>query len=71
MEEKISVYDKNEIIEVGSNIFIENFSNWIKIDEGTGDKYAHAQNQYLEKTIVNEDGQFNYIFENNKVKEKR
>ncbi len=74
MEDKISVYirinENKEIIEVGSNVFIEDFSNWIKVDEGIGDKYAHAQNQYLENPIINEDGEYNYIFENKKIIEK-
>ena len=74
MEEKIGVYirvnKQNEIIEVGSNIFIENFDNWIFVDEGFGDKYAHAQNQYLEKPIIDDNGIYNYIFKNNKITEK-
>ena len=74
MEDKISVYirinENKEIIEVGSSVFIEDFSNWVKVDEGLGDKYAHAQNQYLQKPIINEDGEYNYIFEDNKIKKK-
>jgi len=74
MEEKIGVYirvnKQNEIIEVGSNVFIENFDNWIFVDEGFGDKYAHAQNQYLEKPIIDDNGIYNYIFKNNKITEK-
>ena len=74
VEEKIGVYirvnKQNEIIEVGSNVFIENFDNWIFVDEGFGDKYAHAQNQYLEKPIIDDNGIYNYIFKNNKITEK-
>lgn len=74
MEEKIGVYirvnKQNEIIEVGSNVFIENFDNWIFVDEGFGDKYAHAQNQYLEKPIIDDNGIYNYIFKNNKITKK-
>ena len=77
MEEKIKVYIKinenNEIIEVGSSVFIEDFSKWIYVDEGIGDKFAHAQNQYLENPIVNDAGFYNYTYENGKIidKEKR
>lgn len=43
-------YDENRnIIEVNSDIFIKNFDGWTKIDEGYGDRYAHAQSQYFEK----------------------
>ena len=66
MEEqnKIGVYVKlnsnNEIIAVNSDIFIKDISNWIKIDEGYGDKFAHAQSQYFDKPLINEDGTYNY-----------
>ena len=68
MDEKISVYIKTNsngyITEVGSDIFIKDFTGWTKIDEGYGDKYAHAQSQYFDKPIVNENGKYNYKYEN-------
>ena len=64
IEQPIKVYVKvnenNEIIDVGSSIFIKDLNGWIKIDEGFGDKYAHAQSQYFEKPLINEDGSYNY-----------
>lgn len=73
MDEKISVYIKTNsdgyITEVGSDIFIKDFTGWIKIDEGDGDKYAHAQSQYFGKPLVDEFGNYNYKFENYLVKE--
>ena len=64
IEQPIKVYVKvnenNEIIDVGSSIFIKDLIGWIKIDEGFGDKYAHAQSQYFEKPLINEDGSYNY-----------
>lgn len=72
-EEPIKVYVKvntnNEIIEVGSSVFIQDTTGWIEIDSGFGDKFAHAQSQYFDKPLMNDDGSYNYIFENNKVKE--
>ncbi len=42
-------YDQNgNITEVNSDIFIRDFTGWTKIDEGYGDRYAHAQSQYFE-----------------------
>lgn len=62
-EPKISVYVKlNEegfVTDVNSDIFISNFEGWQKIDEGYGDKYAHAQSQYFEKPLIDENG--NYV----------
>lgn len=74
MEEKIKVYikinDKNEITEIGSSIFIRDVSDWIQIAEGFGDRYAHAQSQYLEKPLTDIDGNYNYKYENNQVVKK-
>ena len=64
IEQPIKVYVKvnknNEIIDVGSSIFIKDFNSWIKIDEGFGDKYAHAQSQYFEKPLINDQGFYQY-----------
>ena len=71
IEQPIKVYikvnDKNEITEVGSSIFIKDLTGWIKIDEGFGDKYAHAQSQYFDKLLINENGVYNYKYINNKI----
>lgn len=66
IEEPIKVYIKinsnNEIIEVNSEIFILDLTGWIKIDEGYGDKYAHAQSQYFDKPLMDEEGHYNYKY---------
>ena len=70
---KIKVYVKvnenNEIIDVNSDIFIDDLTGWIYIDEGYGDKYSHAQSQYFEKQLQNENGTYNYKYRNNEVVE--
>jgi len=66
----IKVNENHEITEVGSSIFIEDRTGWIEIDEGVGDKYAHAQNNYFEKPIKDEDGNYNYLYMNGKVYER-
>lgn len=72
LEEPIKVYIKvnanNEIVNVGSSVFIKDLTGWIEIDEGFGDKYSHAQSQYFDKSLMNEDGTYNYTYENGKVK---
>lgn len=71
MNEKISVYIKTNtngyITEVGSDIFIKDLTGWTKVDEGFGDKYAHAQSQYFEKPLIDENGAYNYKYENGVV----
>lgn len=64
MNELIKVYAKtnenNEIIEIGSSIFLADTTDYIEIDSGYGDKYAHAQGNYLDKPITDEQGRYNY-----------
>ena len=73
IEQPIKVYikinDKNEITEVVSSIFIEDSTGWIYIDEGFGDRYAHAQSQYFENSLTNENGGYNYQYYLGKIKE--
>ena len=72
-EQPIKVYVKlnenKEITEVGSSIFIEDITGWIEIDSGFGDKFAHAQNQYFDKPLINDDGGYNYAYVNNEINE--
>ena len=71
VEEPIKVYVKvntnNEIIAVGSSIFIQDSTGWIEVDGGLGDKYAHAQSQYLNKPLMNDFGVYNYSYINGKI----
>ena len=73
IEQPIKVYIKvnenKEIIKVGSSIFIEDTTDWIEIDEGFGDRYAHAQSQYFDKPLINDEGNYNYSYVNNEINE--
>lgn len=64
---QIKVYiklDSNKILrEVNSSIFIRDSTDWIVIDEGVGDKFSHAQSQYLTKGLVDEKGRYNYKYD--------
>ena len=65
MEENISkVYvktdDLNNVIAVNSSDFLSDTTDWTLIDEGVGDKYHHAQNNYLDKPLTDENGLYNY-----------
>lgn len=63
----IKVNDKNEIIEVGSSIFIQDLTGWVEIDSGFGDKYAHAQSQYFREPLLSENGSYNYKYADGKI----
>ena len=73
LENKIKVYIKidenNCITDINSYIFLNNTEDYIQIDEGTGDKYAHAQGNYLEKSLVDSKGRYNYRYTDSKVTE--
>ena len=70
-EQPIRVYVKvnadGYITEINSEIFIKDFTGWIEIDKGYGDKYAHAQSQYFDKPLINDDGNYNYKYFNRKI----
>lgn len=59
------------ITSINSEIFLsqEKIQTMKEIDKGQGDKYAHAQSQYLEKGLVDEHGRYNYRFLEGKVVE--
>ena len=49
-----------KIIAVNSSIFLPDITNWTQIDEGSGDKYAHAQGNYFDEPLMDENGCCNY-----------
>ncbi|WP_457945255.1 hypothetical protein [Caproiciproducens sp. LBM24188] len=61
---EIKVYVKTNaagcITDVNSSIFLQDATGWTQIDEGIGDRYAHAQGNYFEKPLIDENGCFIY-----------
>lgn len=58
------------IVNINSSAFLEDTDGWIKIDEGSGDKYHHAQNNYLDKPLYTLEGRevaYNYKLVDGKV----
>ncbi len=64
MEETYRVYiktDKNHnITDINSSAFLDGVDGWVEIDSGTGDKYHHAQGNYFDKPLTDENGLYNY-----------
>lgn len=50
----------SRITAINSDVFITDLNEWIKIDEGYGDKYHHAQNNYFDEPIVTSGGAYRY-----------
>ena len=65
-DNSIKVYIKtdenNNIIDINSSVFLTDLTDWIEIDEGTGDKYAHAQGHYFDKPLMTETGIYRYQY---------
>lgn len=56
----VKINAKNYITAVNSSEFLTNLTDWIAIDEGSGDKYHHAQGNYFEKPITTMNGAYRY-----------
>lgn len=52
------------ITSINSEIFLSNeeMQAMKNIDEGEGDKYVHAQSQYLENGLIDKYGRYNYKY---------
>lgn len=48
------------ITDVNSSAFLSHVSGWTEIDSGTGDKYHHAQGNYLPGPLMTEGGAYRY-----------
>ena len=69
-----SVYVKTDeegrIIAINSDAFLTSFDGWVKVAEGTGDKYHHAQNNYLDEPLTDERGIWRYKMEDGLIVER-
>lgn len=51
--------EAGRVTAINSNAFVSGES-WTPIDEGEGDRYHHAQNNYLQKPLTDERGVYRY-----------
>lgn len=74
MMNKYKVYAKNDhigrITDINSDAFLSDASGWVHIDEGTGDRYHHAQNNYLPGPLYDERGIPRYKLVDGKAQER-
>ena len=54
------------ITAVNSSAFLSGTTGWTEIDRGSGDKYHHAQGNYLPESIVTDGGAYRYKLVNGK-----
>ena len=65
INELYKVYVKTDadsiITAVNCSAFLSDTTGWVEIDEGTGDRYHHAQGHYLDEPLTDENGIYNYL----------
>ena len=54
--------ENNIITAINSSAFLPDTTDWTEIDEGTGDRYHHAQGNYLPLGLVDSNGSYNYKY---------
>ena len=58
----IKTDSQDRITAVNSEIFISDLSGWTEIDSGDGDRFVHAQGNYLPKSVIDDNGIFRYKY---------
>ena len=56
----IRVDDAGRVVAINSSGFLQNADGWVEIDSGWGDKYHHAQGNYLPSTLADRRGLYLY-----------
>lgn len=62
--------DQNRILAINSDAFLADTDGWTLIDEGEGDRYHHAQGNYMSLSIHDERGVCRYKIEGGNVVER-
>ena len=66
----IKIDSENRVTAINSEIFISDILGWVEIDNGDGDKFAHAQGNYLPMPLTDGNGCYRYKYENGAVCER-
>lgn len=61
---------QNRITDVQSSAFLTETDGWVEIDRGTGDRYHHAQGNYLPKPVTDERGVCRYKLHEGQIVER-
>lgn len=60
--------EAGRIVAIHSDAFLPSLEGWVKIDQGYGDRYHHAQRNYLMGPLMNERGVYCYKLADGRVK---
>lgn len=61
---------QNRITAINSDAFLSDTDGWMQIDSGDGDKFYHAQGNYLPKPLMTDEGVYRYKLVDGKVTER-
>lgn len=67
----VRVDDAGRVVAINSDAFVTDTGGWVEIDSGWGDRYHHAQGNYLDKPLMDERGVYRYKLVDGKVVERR
>lgn len=74
MEDMYKVYartdDAGRITAINSSAFLDDLTGWQEIDQGAGDRYHHAQGNYLQKPLMDDRGIFQFCLADGAVMER-
>lgn len=56
----VRVDDAGRVTAINSDAFVTDTDGWVEIDSGWGDKYHHAQGNYLPSTLADQRGLYLY-----------
>lgn len=59
----------NYITAINSSAFLTDTAGWTEIDSGYGDKYHHAQGNYLDNPLYTDSGVHRYKLDGGKIRE--
>lgn len=66
----VRVDDVGRVVAINSSAFVTDTDGWTEIDRGRGDKYHHAQGNYLPCPLMDERGVYRYKLVDGKVVER-
>lgn len=62
--------DAGRVLAINSSAFVQDTDGWVQIDSGHGDRYHHAQGNYLPGPLADERGVYRYKLVDGKVVER-
>lgn len=65
----IKVNESGYITAINSSAFMSDTTDWVEINSGNGDRFRHAQGNYLNKPIKDGLGRYNFKYVNDVVSE--